>query len=138
MIYNLTGCLQQANSFFLDDCVDDIVSSWTPLIQIFNGDLLSIRILEIRSASNHLEPDGIYESVIFPFTQAYLKDYYGKDIFPSFREVNILKSWQAGIYWLCSGLMDIWKELVLGHDMRGFVSSLLLVCSVCNMDIDSG
>lgn len=65
MIYNLAGCLQQANSFFLDDCVDDIVSSWTPLIQIFNGDLLSIRILEIRSASNHLEPDGIYESVIF-------------------------------------------------------------------------
>lgn len=42
MIYNLAGCLQQANSFFLDDCVDDIVSSWTPLIQIFNGDLLSI------------------------------------------------------------------------------------------------
>ena len=28
-----------------------------------------------------MEPDGIYESVIFPFTQAYLKDYYGKDIF---------------------------------------------------------
>lgn len=84
MIYNLAGCLQQANSFFLDDCVDDIVSSWTPLIQIFNGDLLSIRILEIRSAFNHLEPDGIYESVIFPFTQAYLKDYYGKDIFSIF------------------------------------------------------
>ena len=34
--------------------------------------------------------------------------------------------------------MDIWKELVLGHDMRGFVSGLLLVCSVCNMNIDGG
>lgn len=52
--------------------------------------------------------------------------------------MNILKSWQAGIYWLCSGLMDIWKELVLDHDMRGFVSGLLLVCSVCNMNIDGG
>lgn len=58
--------------------------------------------------------------------------------FSSFREVNILKSWQTGIYWLCSGLMDIWKELVLGHDMRGFVFGLLLVCSVCNMNIDGG
>ena len=34
--------------------------------------------------------------------------------------------------------MDIWKELVLGHDMHWFIFNLLLIFSACNVKIDSG